>query len=241
MFSFILNTLLNQTSFTQTVRDKYTLHCNPSTVQSTLKDYFGTNFHPRFTRITENLPTFGTWKLLISDPANSTENITSLAEIKVYQCSFLWLFKKDQLSPESLSTLVSVTVMDEIMASQEESVKSFSVPWHFGNTASAPKLFILSNLKKVDGWPEMSIYIKAQASRRPWQMDPHVEQRRYELMDGEMNGRIDEWRAGEKQTGMINGQKMDAVVFHITKNTWRSEPLRRQQHLFRDIGSSSQL
>ena len=50
-------------------------------------------------------------------------------------------------------------------------------------------------------------------------MDPRVEQRRYELMDGEMNGRRDEWRAGEQQTGMINGQKMNAVVLHITKNT----------------------
>lgn len=29
-------------------------------------------------------------------------------------------------------------------------------------------------------------------------MDPHVEQRQYELMDGEMTGRIDEWRTGEK-------------------------------------------
>lgn len=29
-------------------------------------------------------------------------------------------------------------------------------------------------------------------------MDPHVEQRLYELMDGEMSGRIDEWRSGEK-------------------------------------------
>lgn len=29
-------------------------------------------------------------------------------------------------------------------------------------------------------------------------MDPHVEQRLYELMDGEMNGQIDEWKTGEK-------------------------------------------
>ena len=48
-------------------------------------------------------------------------------------------------------------------------------------------------------------------------MDPHVEQRRYELMDGEMNGRIDEWRTGEKSTGMINGPKMNAVALHTQR------------------------
>lgn len=36
--------------------------------------------------------------------------------------------------------------------------------------------------------------------------------RRYGLMDGEMNGRIDEWRSGENQTGMMNGRTMDAAV-----------------------------
>lgn len=46
-------------------------------------------------------------------------------------------------------------------------------------------------------------------------MDPHVEQRLYELMDGGMNGWIDKWRTEEKQTGMINGQKMNAVAVRV--------------------------
>lgn len=48
-------------------------------------------------------------------------------------------------------------------------------------------------------------------------MNPNVGQRLYELMDGKMNGAIDEWRTAEKQTGMINGQKMNAVAFHIQR------------------------
>lgn len=36
-------------------------------------------------------------------------------------------------------------------------------------------------------------------------------------MDGEMNGLIDEWTTVEKKTGVINGQKMDVVVFQIQR------------------------
>lgn len=35
-------------------------------------------------------------------------------------------------------------------------------------------------------------------------------------MDGEMKGRIDEWRSGENQTGMMNGRTMDAAVLPPT-------------------------
>lgn len=66
-------------------------------------------------------------------------------------------------------------------------------------------------------------------------MDPHVEQRRYELMDGEMNGRRDEWRTGEKQTGMINGQKMNAVVFHLQRLTVK--PFKMTTKSFQRYGS----
>lgn len=48
-------------------------------------------------------------------------------------------------------------------------------------------------------------------------MDPNVEQRPHELMDGKMNGLIDEWRTVEKKTGVINGPRMNVVAFLIQR------------------------
>lgn len=63
---------------------------------------------------------------------------------------------------------------------------------------------------------EMSLYLEQQGFAGAL-TDSNVEQRPHELMDGKMNGLIDEWRAVEKKTGVINGQRMDVVAFQTQR------------------------
>lgn len=131
-----------------------------------------------------------------------------------------------------------MVLMDKNMVSHGKSLKSFFVHWHLKkqtNTRLCTKLCILGNLKRVDGWTEMSIYKSTGITGA--------------MTDGSTcgtkaiwtDGWIDEWtdRWMELWTEVDGNDKWvedECCTPSHTKNTWPSKPLTCRQNLFKDTG-----